>query len=176
MCSVAEIPNRNRTASAGRGDDEGVRRSGWSALGLAAVCMCTTASLLALAPETLTGFFIDVHNPANAPVVGLAISFLHVAALFQLFDGAQAIAAGALRGLKDTRFPMVMCFVGYCVVGLLGSLLLAFPFGLGARGVWLGLFIGLLATAALLTTRFHRQSRRLARVLPRGAVAPIRAG
>lgn len=145
--------------AAGRGDRDGVRRSGWAALGLATMCMCVTAALLALLPYTLTGWFVDIDDPANARVVELAVSFLYVAALFQIVDGAQAVAAGALRGLRDTRAPMLLAGAGYWVVGFTASVVLAFPLGLGGIGVWLGMALGIAAAAVLLVHRFHVLSR-----------------
>lgn len=88
-----------------------------------------------------------------------AVALLGIAAVFQLFDGTQAAAAGALRGLKDTRMPMLIGAVSYWGLGLgLGAYLL-FGRGLGAPGMWWGLTLGLAAAAVLLTTRFARLTR-----------------
>ena len=82
-----------------------------------------------------------------------------MAGLFQLSDGVQAVAAGALRGLKDTAVPMLLAGFGYWVVGLPLGLLLAFPLGYGAVGVWIGLAAGLFLVAGLITWRWIRLSR-----------------
>jgi len=87
------------------------------------------------------------------------VSFLYVAALFQIVDGAQVVGSAALRGLRDTRIPMLLAGAGYWVVGFTASAVLAFPLGLGGIGVWLGLALGIAAAAVLLVYRFHALSR-----------------
>jgi MATE family multidrug resistance protein len=141
--------------AAGAGDAPGVRRAGYVGLVLGAVFMCMTASLFWGIPERLIGLFIDKDAPANAEVVRLAISFLAVAALFQVVDALQAVGQGALRGLKDTRLPMLMAMFGYWVVGVPTGALLAFEAGLGGVGLWLGLAVGLTVVAVLVVGRFH---------------------
>ncbi|MCB2107045.1 MAG: MATE family efflux transporter, partial [Rhodobacteraceae bacterium] len=93
-------------------------------------------------------------------VIALVVKLLAIAAFFQLADGAQVTAAGALRGYKDTRVPMVLASIGYWVVGFPVSWTLCYPLGLGAPGVWWGLAIGLFAAGALLCWRFARVSWR----------------
>ena len=93
-------------------------------------------------PRTLVSAFLDLVDPANARTVSLAVSFLAVAALFQLADAAQAVGAGVLRGVQDTRVPMVFALIGYWVVGIGVGTLLAFPFGLQGVGIWLGAEVG----------------------------------
>ena len=85
-----------------------------------------------------------------------------VAALFQLVDGLQVLALGLLRGVQDTTVPMVMATVSYWVIGLPTSYVLAFPLGLGAVGLWLGLVIGLLMAAIMMMWRFWGRSVRIA--------------
>jgi MATE family multidrug resistance protein len=96
-----------------------------------------------------------------------------VAALFQIFDGAQAIGAGALRGLKDTRWPMAFAGVGYWIVGLGSAAGLAFGLGLGGLGIWIGLAVGLAATAVLMVVRFFALARPLAVSGKSFATAPV---
>src|SRR3546814_5206989 len=96
-----------------------------------------------LAPRTLIGFFLDMNAPGNQPVIALAVQFLAVAALFQIADGAQTISAGMLRGLRDTRVPMLLAAVGYWVLGVPTGAFLAFVVGLKGVGVWIGLATGL---------------------------------
>lgn len=86
----------------------------------------------------------------------LAVTFLALAALFQIVDGAQAVAAGMLRGLRDTRVPMFLALFGYWGVGLPLGALLAFKFELGGVGIWLGLAAGLGIVAVLMTLRWRR--------------------
>jgi MATE family multidrug resistance protein len=95
---------------------------------------------------------------------------IEVAAGFQLFDGTQAVATGALRGLGDTRTPMVTNMIGHWVLGLPIGYLLCFYFGVGVYGLWIGLSIGLVFVSIVLTVAWIRRTRRL--VLPGGAHAP----
>jgi multidrug resistance protein, MATE family len=91
---------------------------------------------------------------SDAAVVALAAQLLTLAAIFQLSDGVQAASNGALRGLKDTRVPMLITGFAYWGVGMPVGWWLAFPSGLGARGMWMGLIAGLSVAAVLLTMRF----------------------
>jgi multidrug resistance protein, MATE family len=116
---------------------------------------------------------LGLNAAVNQAALAVAFLIIPIGALFQVVDGIQCTAIGALRGLKDTRLPMLMCFIGYCGVGLVSSLLLTFPLGLGPQGVWFGLFIGLSAAGGLLTWRFQVQSRNL---ITMAGVAPARAG
>ena len=110
-------------------------------------------------PHVLIGAFLDLGDPANLVVVTLAVKLLACAALFQVADGAQAVSAGMLRGLHDTRVPMLLAALGYWVLGVPFGALLAFGVGLGGVGVWLGMATGLTIVAALLTHRWVRLSR-----------------
>ncbi len=141
----------------GARDRAAVGRAGWVALWLGIVCTLISASLFWFAGEWLVGLYLDIDDVANAPVVGLAVSFLLIAALFQLVDGAQVIAAGALRGLRDTRVPMFLAIFGYWIVGLPTSAALAFWLDLGGLGVWIGLAVGLAVVAGLAVWRFYRR-------------------
>jgi len=143
----------------GRRDAAGVGRAGWLALAMGTAFALCSAALLIGMPRLLVSGFIDVDAPANAEVVRFAISFLAVAALFQLVDCAQAIGAGALRGLQDTRVPMIFAAIGYWVIGIGIGTVLAFPLGLGGLGVWLGLASGLGVVAILLVWRWARRDR-----------------
>jgi len=113
----------------GRGDPAGVARAGWTSFVLATSFMALMALLMWAIPQRLTGIFIDVADPANAEVVALAIAFLGAAALFQIFDGAQAVGAGMLRGLQDTTVPMVFALFGYWVAGMGTAVTLGFVLG-----------------------------------------------
>ncbi|MDQ0997307.1 Na+-driven multidrug efflux pump [Phyllobacterium ifriqiyense] len=121
--------------------------------------MALTALLMILAPLQLIRAFIDIHNPANAEVIGLAISFLALAALFQIFDGAQAVASGMLRGLHDTTIPMVYAAIAYWGIGLPLSVAFAFWLGMQGVGIWLGLLSGLAAASVLLLGRWLRREK-----------------
>lgn len=145
----------------GAGDAASARRAGWAAIGLAAGFMACSALVMIFAPRLLVGIFADTADPREAAVVALAASFLLPAGLFQIADGLQTTAAGALRGLYDTRVPMLYAALGYWGIALPLALVLAFPAGFGGLGVWLGLGGGLLAVAALMVGRWTRRSRLL---------------
>ncbi len=138
------------------------RWSGYVALHLGVIWMSITATLFLVLPHRLIGLYIDITDPLNGSTLGIALALLPIAALFQIFDGTQAVASGALRGLKDTRIPMFICFLGYWVIGISAGCALGFGLGYGAVGLWYGLALGLAATAIPLTLRFHLQARRLA--------------
>ncbi|MEC7931992.1 MAG: MATE family efflux transporter [Pseudomonadota bacterium] len=148
----------------GRADWAGVGRAGWLALGIGTGFACCAAALLILAPRLLVSAFLDLSDPANARTAALAVSFLAVAALFQLADAAQAVGAGVLRGVQDTRVPMIFALIGYWVVGIGVGTLLAFPGGMAGVGIWLGLASGLSAAALLLVARWSLRDR--LRLLP----------
>jgi multidrug resistance protein, MATE family len=97
--------------------------------------------------------------PANAVTIGLAVSFVRVAAAFQLVDGAQVIGAGMLRGLHDTRWPLLFALVGYWVVGLGVAIWLAFGRDWKGVGIWVGLASGLAAVAVLMLGRWVLRDR-----------------
>ena len=156
----------------GAGDLNGARRAGFIAIVLASIWMVFTGALMVLLPHELIGLYIDITDPANAGALAVALIIIPIGALFQVVDGLQTSAIGALRGLKDTHFPMVICFIGYWVIGFGSSFILTFPLELGARGLWFGIFVGLAASGILLTWRFQTLSHRLAR----GAGVPSHAG
>jgi MATE family multidrug resistance protein len=143
----------------GQQDADGIRRAGWTALILGASFMSSTAVLFLLAPRTLIGFFLDLRDPQAASVVGLAVSYLTIAACFQLVDGLQVVASSVLRGLNDTRAPFVIALTGYWGGGFMTAYVLAFPLGMGGVGVWYGLAVGLAIVACLLVWRFHQRER-----------------
>ena len=143
--------------AAGRGDAAGIARAGWVAIALGIGFMAVMACILISAPLSLAGFFLDVDNPANARALELAVAFLAMAALFQIADGGQAVGAGALRGLKDTRVPMIFAAFGYWGLSLPLGAVLAFHFGMEGIGIWLGLAAGLAVVATLMIFRWSRR-------------------
>lgn len=143
----------------GARDAAWVARAGWTSLGMALGFMTIAALTIWAIPRDLAGLFLDASNPANAPVLDLAVKFLAIAAIFQLADGAQVIGAAMLRGLQDTRVPMVYAGIGYWLVGLGGGALLAFWVGWKGEGVWTGLALGLLMVAVLMLWRWGRRGR-----------------
>jgi MATE family multidrug resistance protein len=153
--------------AAGARDGAGVRRAGWSALAAGLAFMACSALVFWFAGRLLVGLFLDPALPENVAVIDLAVSFLAIAALFQLVDGGQVIGVHMLRGLKDTAVPMWLALAGYWAVGFVASLVLAFPLGLGGRGVWFGLALGLAFVAFAVNWRFYRRER----LLPNGGLA-----
>ncbi len=142
--------------AAGRDDVPGVRRAGAAGVLIAASFMALAAACFWIFPRPIVGFFLDLADPRNADVIRLAVTLLGIAAIFQVFDGIQVSAAGALRGLKDTRRPMIIGFISYWIVGLTSGCLLGFGLDFGAPGLWWGLVLGLGTAAVLLVSRFRR--------------------
>ncbi|WP_343216648.1 MATE family efflux transporter [Deinococcus aestuarii] len=145
--------------AAGAGNRAGARRAGLIGVGLAGGVMVVFALLELLAPRLALGVFVDVDDPRNAALIATGTALLVIAALFQTLDGVQVTANAALRGLHDTRWPLVISLTSYWLVGLGVGALLAFPLGLGPRGLWFGLTAGLTTAAVLLLTRFLRRTR-----------------
>jgi MATE family multidrug resistance protein len=112
------------------------------------------AIVLLIMPRSIISLYLDVRDPANAPVVATAIDLLRVAAMFQLVDGIQVIAAGALRGLQDTRTPMLIGLFAYWGVGFSCSYILGLRLGWDGVGLWIGLAFGLTVAAVIFTLRF----------------------
>jgi multidrug resistance protein, MATE family len=131
------------------------RRAGFVALTLGIGFMAPAAVVLWTAPEAIIAVYVDIADPANHETVQIAQRLLAIAAIFQVFDGMQVIAASVLRGYKDTFVPMLLATFGYWGVGFLGGWLLAFPLGFGPAGLWWGLALGLAVVAILLTLRLH---------------------
>ncbi len=141
----------------GRHDRDGIHRAGWTAFWLATAFMAATSLLMIFAPRLLIAAFLDTEIPANAEVVSLAATYLLLAALFQIVDGAQAVGGGMLRGLHDARAPMLFALVGYWGIGLPLGVVLAFGLGFGGTGIWIGLATGLAVVAVLMIRRWQRR-------------------
>lgn len=142
----------------GRGGLPEARRSAAVCLGLGAAVMTISAAAFWLFPRTLARLFTDA-----AGVLEVAAVLIPIAALFQIFDGLQVVAFGALRGAGDTRFPAALALIGFWLLGLPLGMLLAYRADLGPRGLWWGFTIGLGAVAVLLIWRMLvRFSRPLA--------------
>lgn len=143
----------------GARDPEGIKRAGWVALAMGTGFMGFTALAMVFAPELLLSIYVDVDAARNAALVGFALQYLLLAAIFQLADGVQAVAAGALRGLQDTRVPMWIAIFSYWVPGIGLSIGLGFFTPLEGTGVWIGLATGLFVAAILLTWRWMLRDR-----------------
>ena len=144
----------------GAGHPAVARHAGWLTIGLGGGSMALSAAVFTLAPAPLIALFLgEGSGPDDGAVAALATRLLFLAGAFQLVDGVQGAAAGALRGLKDTLGPMVIGAIGYWGVGLAGAWWLSGA--LGPEGVWWGLVAGLGVAAALLVGRWWRRSRHL---------------
>ena len=143
----------------GAGDKEGIRRAGTMALILALSFMTCTALLMAVVPEWLVAPFLDRSKPGAEAVAELAMLFLFYAAVFQIVDGAQVIGSSILRGLGDTRLPMILAGIGYWGIGLPLSAALGFLTPLAGRGIWIGLAIGLTVVSVMMLWRWWARER-----------------
>lgn len=143
--------------AAGAGDTAGVGRAGWVALALGVSFMAAMAGLFLTVPGVFVAGFLDLRAEGAMEVAAMATTLVGLAGVFQIADGAQTIAAGALRGLKDTRVPMIFAGLGYWVFGLPTGAALAFLAGWGAYGVWVGFIVGLGVVAVLLVRRWARR-------------------
>ncbi len=143
----------------GRGDWFSLGRAGMVAILLVIVITLGLAVIFWTVPELLIGWYLDKNNPDAAAVLLHAVPLLAVAATFQLVDGLQAIGAGLLRGLKDTKIPMVFAVFSYWVIGMTTAYIFAFPLNMGATGVWWGLALGLAVAAVLMNWRYMRREK-----------------
>ncbi len=141
----------------GRGDLDNLLQGAKVISWLGAGAVAVTVTIFLLLPETLMGLFIDPQDPDRAAIIAAGTGLLMMAALFQAVDAAQVIHVGLLRGLQDTRTPMIMAAVAYWGVGMPCAWLFGFPLGWGGMGVWFGLVLGLAVAAGLLMTRFWRR-------------------
>jgi len=157
--AVGEASSVRVARGIGAGSPHGVRTSALSGIGLGTVIMLISAGVLLTFPRQIVSVFLDVRDAGNAEVVTHAIVLAGIAAVFQLFDGLQAVASRALRGMKDTLVPMWIASVGYWILGVVGGWLLCFPMGYGGRGLWWGLALGLTVTAIALVWRLLARTR-----------------
>jgi multidrug resistance protein, MATE family len=138
----------------GRGDPRSAVRSGWAAIALGVSVMSIPALALLTVPASIARMFTS-----QAEVIAPAVMLLRIAAFFQLFDGLQVVATGALRGSGDTRTSMLCHFGGYWLVGLPLGAVLCFGRGMGAAGLWIGLSTGLILIGTVLATLWARAAR-----------------
>src|SRR5580704_2346611 len=142
----------------GRGDPDGAARSGWTAIGFASIAMSVAAVILLTIPGVIARLFTP-----EPEVIAAGAALLRIAAFFQLFDGFQVVATGALRGAGDTRTPMLCHFAGYWVVGLPLGAMLCFTYAFGAPGLWIGLSTGLILIGIVLLGFWSRTVRHFTR-------------
>ena len=145
--------------AAGRGDWQAVGDAGYAAIVLTLGFTLVSGAVFVFSPEPLIRLFLDWSNPRAAEVLAYAIPLIWMAAAFQIVDGMQAIGGGALRGLKDTKIPLIIATIAYWPVGLGVAWFLSDFMGFGGIGVWAGLVAGLAAAAILLVSRFVWRER-----------------
>jgi multidrug resistance protein, MATE family len=138
----------------GRRDGPGAEHAGWAAILMGMTAMATTAFLFVLLPRLLIGVF-----SRDPDVIRTGTSLLAIGAVFAVFDGVQVITTGALRGLGETRRPMLWNLVGHWGIGLPIGWTLAFVAGWGVLGIWIGLSTGLIVVAIALTRAWTRTAR-----------------
>jgi MATE family multidrug resistance protein len=153
----------------GAGDASRARRAAAASLAAGAAFMLLAGLVLVALPGPLARLF-----SVEAPVVAVAVLLLPIAGVFQLFDGIQVVSIGILRGVGDTRAPVVLNVLGFWLIGLPASLWFGFGLRAGAAGLWWGLVVGLVVVALSLLTRVRGRMRRsLARVVVNGTPAPV---
>ncbi len=141
----------------GRRDSRGVAVAGWTALAMSAAFMGSAGVVLWGMPGWIVRAYIG-----DAAVIATGAVLLRIAAFFELFDGFQVVATGALRGLGDTRTPMLAHLAGYWLIGLPVAWALTFPMGWGVRGIWIGLSAALIPIGVALVLVWRRKSRAIA--------------
>jgi MATE family multidrug resistance protein len=137
----------------GAGDRRRAARAGWTALATSCVIMTALGLVFFLWPVVL----LRVFSP-DPRIIEIGVGLLAIAAAFQLFDGTQAVVTGALRGISETRMPMIVNVIGHWVLGLPVGYALCFRFGWGVTGLWIGLSIGLVVAALVLTVVWWKRS------------------
>ena len=142
----------------GAGDNEAIARAGWAGLAIGVCFAALSSCAMLFAPHVLLSAYVDVSAAANAAMIGFATQYLVVAAAFQLFDGIQAVSSAILRGLQDTRVPMIVALSGYWLAGFTAAAVLGLGTWLEGVGVWIGLAVGLVIVAGLLLRRWHRRA------------------
>lgn len=140
----------------GRRDLLGIQRSTWVSMSLTTLFMAMVSLVFLLFPKQIIGIYLDVQNPANAPIIALALPLLFIAAIAQVLDGLQKAVYGALQGLQDTQVPTALNILGFWGVGLSVGYGLGFYLGLGSVGLWIGQSIATSVVAGLFFWRFRQ--------------------
>lgn len=154
---ISQVAMTRVGLAAGKHNSVAIGRAGWAAFIVTFAFMSCAAIAFWTIPDVLVSLFLDFDNPQSSEVLALAATFLLVAAVFQIVDGAQIIGASNLRGLGDTKVPLYYALFGYWVIGIGLSLGLGFGAELGGVGIWCGLAGGLATVAVLANHRFYRR-------------------
>ena len=133
-----------------------MRKATFAGLHVTMICMASFSVCF-----LLFGNFIAEGFSSDTGVVAIAASLIFIAAFFQIFDGMQVVALGALRGMEDTKIPTTITLISYWILGIPFCYLFAFVLSFGAQGIWWGLSIGLFVAAVLLLLRFNFVSKKL---------------
>ncbi|MBX6322119.1 MAG: hypothetical protein IRY94_09855 [Rhodospirillaceae bacterium] len=165
--ALAQATAMRVARATGEGASRRASRIGFLAIGLGMLYMAAVAVVMCSAPFDTAALYLDPADPASAEAPARAALLLGIAAVFQVVDGVQVIAVGALRGLKDAALPLLVGLACFRAIGLGGGWLLAFRLGLGGPGLWWGVALGLAVAAVLLGWRFAHRTREPAR--PAGA-------
>ncbi len=144
----------------GAGNHAGMVRAGWTAMALGIGIAALPAAAFWFLGKEIVGLFLDGAIAENRDTISLAVSFLAIAALFQFADAMQVTALGALRGLKDTRVPMLIALAGYWGLGLTSAAVFGVYLDFGGQAIWIALAVGLSVVGVLLVRRFRIQSLR----------------
>ena len=153
----------------GRGDTRGLARGGRTAIAMSLGFAVLTIGIFVTLPALLIGMFVDPADPDRALILATGVPLLLVAAVFQLADAMQVVALGLLRGIRDTKVPMLIAAIAYWPVGMPVAYLLGFTLDYRGPGVWMGLTFGLGVAAILLLWRFWGPGLRAVRRGPAGA-------
>lgn len=140
----------------GRGDGASAAREGWAALAFGSVIMSVAAVLLLAAPRPIAALFTP-----ESEVIAAAVPLLRLSGFFQLFDGLQVVATGALRGVGDTKTPAICHFAGYWLIGMPLGVTLALRGALQALGLWIGLSLGVIVIGSVLLYLWRNTARKL---------------
>ena len=138
----------------GSGDARGLRDGARAAIALSVLFGLTMVVLFLALPKPIIALFLDASKPESAQIILFGTTLLAMAALFQMADAMQVMALGLLRGIRDTKVPMLAAAVSYWGIGVPASYILAFPLGYGGAGLWFGLVIGLACAAVSMMARF----------------------
>jgi MATE family multidrug resistance protein len=161
--ALAQAASMRVAHAIGQGDPLRARGVGLLAIGAGTLYMAGVAVVMWAAPAAIASIYLDAADPTNAGALALAVHLLAIAAVFQVVDGIQVIATGALRGLRDTTASLIVGLLCFWLIGLGGGYVLAFPLRGGGPGLWWAVALGLAVAALLLTWRFVRRTAALLR-------------